>query len=128
MGLDIHLEADKRMSLAHLADAVNAVGGAEVEQHEQSVQAHFYSGLFLSGCYEVDDPDIRAQDTNDLAFAVAIRCYLRIKGPAPEGADPLADVREVAQQLATRCDACFLMSFQYESLMYYRDEAGFHVL
>ncbi|KJZ51063.1 hypothetical protein [Pseudomonas marginalis] len=128
MGLDIHLEADRRMSLAQLADAVSAVGVAEVEQNEQSVEARFYSGLFLSGCYEVDDPEIRAQRPSDLAFPVAIRCYLRIKGPAPEDADPLADVRELVEQLTARCDACFLMSFQYESLMYYRDEGGLHVL
>ncbi|CRM07079.1 MULTISPECIES: hypothetical protein [unclassified Pseudomonas] len=128
MGLDIHLEADKRMSLVHLADAVNAVGVAELEQNEHSVVAHFHSGLFLSGCYEVDDPDIRAQGPSDLAFPVAVRGYLRIKGPAPEDADPLADVRHLVEQLTARCEACFLISFQYESLMYCRDEEGLHVM
>lgn len=128
MGLDIHLEADTRMSMAHLADAVNAVGGVELAQNEQSLEARFESGLCLSGFYEVEDPAIRAQGLHDLAFTVATRGYLRIKGPAPEDADPLADVRVLMEQLAARCDACFLLSFQYESLMYLRDDAGLHVL
>ncbi|MFL1550904.1 hypothetical protein ACI77I_17640 [Pseudomonas sp. D47] len=128
MGLDIHLEADKRMTMAHLADAVNAVGGGVLEQTEQSMAAGFDSGLSLSGCDEVENSEIRAQDPHGLVFTVATRAYLRIKGLTPDDADPLADVRAWVEQLAARCDACFLISFQYESLMYLRDEGGLRVL
>lgn len=127
MGLDIHLEADKRLSRAQLADAVQAVGVTEMDLSEWPMYARFHSGLYLTASDEVDDPDIRAEGNHGLAFPVSTRIYLRIKGSAPEDADPFAEIRALVEQLTARSVAFFVVSFQFESLMYYRDRDGLHV-
>ncbi len=128
MGLDIYLEADKRLSLVQLAEAVTAVGADELDRQEASLEAGFPSGLFLRARHERDDPAIRAEEASSLMFSVVTRGYLRIGRHSPEGADPLGDIKNLVEQLAARSDAHFVVSFQYESLLYYRDHEGLHTV
>lgn len=59
-----------------------------------------------------------------MTFPVAIRCYIRIKGPEPEGFSAFVDLERFVKNLATKTDANFLVSFQYESVLYWRNIDG----
>lgn len=57
---------------------------------------------------------------------MAIRCYIRIKGPEPEGSSALGDLKDFVELIATKTDAHFVISFQYESALYWKDKDGLH--
>ncbi|AZE48627.1 hypothetical protein C4K04_2955 [Pseudomonas chlororaphis] len=126
MGLDIHLEADERLSLNLLTSVARTLGGLDRVGDDSSVFAHFPSGLSVSAKRSFDEQAIYPEDTQGLSFPVVVRCDFRIKGPAPEGSSPLDDLKMFVEAIAAESDAHFLVSFQYESLMYRRDQSGLH--
>ena len=78
----------------------------------------------MSAACELDDHTLYAEDTKGMTFPVAIRCYIRIKGPEPEGFSALGDLGRFVKHLATKTDANFVVSFQYESALYWRNSDG----
>lgn len=126
MGLDVHLEADERLSLEVLTVIARTLGGLDLACDDSSVFAHFASGLSVSAKRPCDDQAIYSEDTKGLSFPVMVRCYFRIKGPGPEDSSPLDDLKMFVEAIAAESDAYFLVSFQYEALMYWRDQTGLH--
>ena len=126
MGLDIHLEADSRLSTTKIASALEKVGAHNIELTAQSADGYFESGLSVTAT-KSSDAAIYSEETKGLSFPVAMRCYFRVKGPEPEGLSPLRDLELFLRHVAAECEAHFLVSFQYESLMYWRDGGGLHV-
>lgn len=51
---------------------------------------------------------------------------MRIKGPEPEGHSALDDLRRLLDSIAQNSEALFILSFQYESTLYWRDADGLH--
>jgi hypothetical protein len=128
MGLDVHLEADERLSLKVLTSVARTLGGLDLVYDDSSVFAHFASGLSVSAKFSFGDQTIYSEDTKGLSFSVFGRCDFRIKGPAPEGSAPVDDLKMFIERIAAESDAHFLVSFQYESLMYWRDQTGLHTI
>ncbi|MBD9417488.1 hypothetical protein IB234_23230 [Pseudomonas sp. PDM16] len=126
MGLDIHLEADSRLATSEIARILEKIGAHNIELTERSVDAYFESGLSVSAT-KSSDAAIYAEEAKGLSFPVATRCYFRVKGPEPEGLSPLRDLELFLRRISAECEAHFLVSFQYESLMYWRDGSGLHV-
>ncbi|MGN7740874.1 hypothetical protein ACTJKT_12875 [Pseudomonas sp. 22526] len=126
MGLDIHLEADERLSLTVLTSVARSLDGQDLVCDDSSVFTYFPSGLSVSAKRSFDEQAIYAEDTQGLSFPVVVRCDFRIKGPAPEDSSPLDDLKVFVEAIAAESDAHFLVSFQYESLMYWRDRTGLH--
>jgi hypothetical protein len=126
MGLDIHLEADERLSIAAVSTTLSELGALDTNSDDTTVKGFFDSGLSVSAACEFDDHTLYAEDAKGMSFPVAIRCYLRIKGPEPEGLSALGDLERFVKHIATRTDANFVVSFQYESALYWKNNDGLH--
>lgn len=126
MSLELHLEADERLTTALLGRLLEGLAGAEMAPASGGLQATFPSGLSLDNEDSNLEPEIRAEDRKGCDFAVGLRCYLRIKGPEPEGHSALDDLRRLLDSIAQNSEALFILSFQYESTLYWRDADGLH--
>ncbi|BAQ75896.1 uncharacterized protein POS17_4202 [Pseudomonas sp. Os17] len=124
MSLDLHLEADQCLTSALLGRLLQGFPGTEVHYLPGAVQAWFPSGLSLQSEDSNLEPEIRAEDRKGCDFAVGLRCHLRIKGPEPEDHRSLDDIRRLLETIAQHCEARFILSFQYESTLYWRDAGG----
>jgi hypothetical protein len=124
MSLDIHLEADERLSITTVSTTLSELGALDTSSDDHTVEGIFESGLSVSAACELDDHTLYAEDTKGMTFPVAIRCYIRIKGPEPEGFSALGDLERFVKNLTTKTDANFLVSFQYESALYWRNSDG----
>ena len=124
MSLDIHLEADERLSITTVSTTLSELGALDTNSDDHTVEGIFESGLSVSAACELDDHTLYAEDTKGMAFPVAIRCYIRIKGPEPEGFSALGDLGRFVKHLATKTDANFVVSFLYESALYWRNSDG----
>jgi hypothetical protein len=128
MSLDLCLEADSTLTISVLKCAVENAGAWEVEVAGNGLSAVFASGLRLNGGDVTDDSTIYAENTKGLDFPVALRCTIRLKGPEPEGESSMEDVEKIAQSISQSCSAFFLISFQFEETLYWRDATGLHRL
>jgi hypothetical protein len=126
MSLDLCLEADSTLTILTLSNALENAGARKVEVTEDGLYAEFSSGLKLSTDDAFGDPTIYAENTMGIDFPVAVRCTIRIKGPEPEGESAMEDLEKVAQSISQSCSAFFLVSFQFEQTMYWRDATGLH--
>ena len=126
MGLDIHLEADERLSIAAISKALSELGALDISSDQSTVEGHFDSGLSVSAECALDDDTLYTEDAKGLSFPVAIRCYFRVKGPEPEGLSALRDLERFVRCIATETDAYFIVSFQYETALYWRHKNGLH--
>ena len=124
MGLDIHLEADERLSITTVSTALSELGALDTSSDDHTAEGIFESGLSVSAVCELDNHTLYAEDTKGMTFPVAIRCYIRIKGPEPEGFSALGDLERFVKHLTTKTDANFVVSFQYESALYWRNSDG----
>ncbi|WFS16842.1 hypothetical protein P9K38_15410 [Pseudomonas sp. 905_Psudmo1] len=124
MSLDIHLEADERLSITTVSTTLSELGALDTNSDGHKVEGFFESGLSVSATCELDDHTLYAEDTKGMTFPVAIRCYIRIKGPESEGFSALGDLERFVKNLATKTDANFVVSFQYESVLYWRNIDG----
>ena len=124
MSLDIHLEADERLSITTVSTTLSELGALDTDNDDHTVEGIFESGLSVSAACELNDHALYAEDTKDMTFPVAIRCYMRIKGPEPEGFSALGDLERFVKLLTTKTDANFVVSFQYESTLYWRNSEG----
>ena len=127
MSLDIHLEADERLSITTIHKTLSELGVLDTDNNDHTVEGIFESGLSVSAAYELNDHTLYAEDTKGMTFPVAIRCYIRIKGPEPEGFSALGDLERFVKNLTTKTDANFVVSFQYESTLYWRNSDGLQV-
>ena len=127
MGLDVFLEADERLSIAAVEKVLNEFGALDLETDGEAIEGYFNSGLSVRAERSINDKELHAEETQGLSFPVGTRCYFRIKGHEPDGMSSLNDLARLIQCISTESDAYFLVSFQYETLMYWRDEAGLHV-
>lgn len=121
MSLDIHLEADERLSITTVATTLSELGALGRHSDHYTVEGLFESGLSVSAACEVDDFTLYAEDARGMNFPVGIRCYLRIKGPEPEGFSAFGDLERFVKHIATKTDANFVVSFQYESVLYWKN-------
>ncbi len=126
MSLDIHLEADERLSIATISTTLSELGALDTNSDPKVVQGSFDSGLSINAALELDDHTLYVEDTQGMNFPVAIRCYMRIKGPEPESFSALGDLKLFVELIATKTDAHFVISFQYESALYWKDKDGLH--
>ncbi|WP_223452693.1 MULTISPECIES: hypothetical protein [unclassified Pseudomonas] len=126
MSLDLYLEADNALTAPTLGKALNNAGARVINVVGDSLEATFISGLTLSTDGVTTDSTIYAEDTKGIDFGVAMRCTIRIKGPEPEGQSAMDDLDKVAQSIAQTCSSLFLISFQLEETLYWRDAAGLH--
>nr|BFD43341.1 hypothetical protein FFPRI1PSEUD_48400 [Pseudomonas sp. FFPRI_1] len=126
MSLDLHLEADKHLTTTLLGHLLQGFPGAKQAPVPGGLQATFTSGLSLYSEEAGLEPEIRAEDRKGCDFAVGLRCYLRIKGPEPEGHSCLEDIRRLLETIVQHCETMFILSFQYESTLYWRDADGLH--
>lgn len=124
MGLDIHLEADERLSIAAVSATLSELGALDISSDQTAVSGFFESGLAVSAECELDNHTLYAEDTKGMNFPVAIRCYLRISGPEPEDLSALADLENFVKHVSTKTEANFVVSFQYESVLYWNDNSG----
>ncbi|MBF8162230.1 MULTISPECIES: hypothetical protein [Pseudomonadaceae] len=126
MSLDIHLEADERLSITTVSTALKELGALDRNSDNHTAEGIFESGLSVSAACELDDHTLYAEDTKGMNFPVAIRCYIRIKGPEPEGYSAFGDLERFVKHIATKTDANFVVSFQYESALYWKNSDGLH--
>lgn len=126
MGLDLHLEADERLSIAAISTTLSELGALDTNSDHTTVQGSFDSGLSVSATCEFDDYTLYAEDAKGMDFPVAVRCYLRIKGPEPEDSSVLDDLDRFVKNIAAKTDANFVVSLQYESALYWRNKDGLH--
>ncbi|WP_155952606.1 hypothetical protein [Pseudomonas sp. URMO17WK12:I4] len=124
MSLDIHLEADERLSITTISTTLSELGVLYTYNGDHTVEGIFESGLSVRAACELNDHTLYAEDTKGMTFPVAIRCYIRIKGPEPEGFSALGDLERFVKTLTTKSDANFVVSFQYESTLYWRNSDG----
>lgn len=126
MSLDLCLEADSTLTISILSSALGNAGARMLEVTEGGLYAEFSSGLKLSTDDASGDSTIYAEDTMGIDFPVALRCTIRIKGPEPEGESAMEDLDKIAQSISRSCSAFFIVSFQFEQTMYWRDATGLH--
>lgn len=126
MSLDLCLEADSTLTISTLSSALGNAGARMLEVTEGGLHAEFSSGLKLSTDDASGDSTIYAENTMGIDFPVALRCTIRIKGPEPEGESAMEDLDKIAQSISHSCSAFFLISFQFEQTMYWRDATGLH--
>ncbi|WLH76955.1 hypothetical protein PSH81_14440 [Pseudomonas sp. FP2335] len=126
MSLDLCLEADSTLTISTLSKALAQAGALEIEVSENGLYAEFTSGLKLSTHGVRDDPTIYAEHKMGIDFPVAVRCTIRIKGPEPEGESAMEDLDKLAQSIFQSCSALFLISFQFEQTLYWRDATGLY--
>jgi len=126
VSLDLSLEADDALTIPTLGRALEKAGASEVIIADGALEAIFISGLAVWTPGAITDSAIHAEDTKGMDLRVALRCNIRIKGPEPEGHSSLDDLDKIAQSIAQMCSAHFLISFQYEQTLYWRNAAGLH--
>lgn len=126
MGLDLHIEADDRLTAAVLSIALERSGAIEIDCVKDTVEAHFASGMRLSADAADTDFAVYAEDKKGLNFKVSMRCYIRIKGPEPEGESSMSELEKIAESIADVCSSFFILSFQYENTLFWRDALGLH--
>lgn len=126
MSLDLYLEADNALTSATLGEALENAGALEVDMVDGGLEAAFISGLTLTANGATTDSTIYAEDTKGIDFRVAMRCSIRIKGPEPEGQSAMEDLCKIAESIAQTCSSLFLITFQFEETLYWRDVAGLH--
>ena len=111
MSLDLCLEADNTLTISTLSKALANAGAWEIEVAGNGLYAEFTSGLKLSTNDVLDAPTIYAENTMGIAFPVAMRCTIRIKGPEPEGESAMEDLDKIARSISQSCSAFFLIAF-----------------
>jgi len=111
MSLDIYLEADARLSITAISTTLRELGAMDANSDSRAAQGFFVSGLSVSATCELDDHTLYAEGAKGMNFPVAIRCYIRIKGPEPEGFSALGDLERFVKLIATKTDAHFVTSF-----------------
>ena len=126
MSLDLHLEADQRLTTALLGRLLESLPGTEQTLVPGGIEVIFASGMRMRSDDSDLAPEIRAEDRKGCDFSVGLRCHLRIKGPEAEGHSSLEEIRCLLETIAASCEAMFILSFQYESTLYWRDAAGLH--
>lgn len=126
MSLDVYIEADNALTMSALEQAVSIAGACELNVTDKQLEAAFASGLRLHAEHSVADSTMYAEDTKGMVFDVARLCCLRIKGPEPDGHSQLGDLDRLAQSITQVCPARFVISFQFETTLYWRNEAGLH--
>ncbi|MFK8399675.1 hypothetical protein M2D07_014305 [Pseudomonas sp. BGr12] len=126
MGLDLHIEADDRLTTVALCTALERSGAIEIDCVRDTVEAHFASGMRLSADAEDTDFNLYAEDKKGLDFKVSMCCCIRIKGPEPEGESSMSELEKIAESIADVCSSYFILSFQYESTLFWRDALGLH--
>jgi len=80
----------------------------------------------LSADAEDTDFNLYAEDKKGLDFKVSMCCCIRIKGPEPEGESSMSELEKIAESIADVCSSYFILSFQYESTLFWRDALGLH--
>ena len=126
MSLDLHLEADSALTISALKSALENAGALEIDVAGDGLLAIFASGLSVSGGDVTADSTIYAENKKGIEFPVALRCTIRIKGADAEGHSPMEDVDKIAESISQSCPAFFLISFQFEQTLYWRDAKGLH--
>lgn len=126
MALDLHLEADSRLNLALLRRILEGFAGAEVQPQADGLWAALPSGMHIESSAAGTDQQLYAEDRRGCEFAVALRAYLRIQGPEHPEHSAMEELRRLAWHISEQCDSCFILSFQYESTLYWRDADGLH--
>lgn len=126
MSLDLYLEADNALTTSTLGQALKNAGASEVNMLDGGLEAAFISGLTLTADGVTTDSMIYAEDTKGMDFRVATRCFIRTKGPDPEGHSTMDDLGKIAESIAETCLSLFLITFQFEETLYWRDFTGLH--
>jgi len=126
VSLDLYLEADKGLTVPILGHALENAGALEVFSVNGALVAHLISGVTLTANRELTDVAIYAEDRKGMDFRVAMRCSVRIKGPEPECHSSMEDLDKIAKSIARACSSLFLVTFQFQELLYWRDATGLH--
>lgn len=126
MGLDVYIEADSALTMSKLEQALSVAGANEGKVTDDVLEAVFLSGLTLHAERSVNDSRMYTEDTKGLVIDVARRCSIRMKGPEPDGHSQLADLDRLAHAITQVCPSMFVISFQFEKTLYWRDKAGLH--
>lgn len=126
MGLDLHIEANDGLTAVALNIALERSGALKLDCVADTVEAHFASGMQLSAVAEYTDFTLYAEDKKGLDFKVSMRCYIRIGGPEPEGESSMRELEKIAESIADVCSVYFILSFQYENTLFWRDALGLH--
>jgi len=126
VSLDLYLEADNALTVPALGLALETAGALEVNMVNGGLEAAFMSGLTLTADGATTDSTIYAEDTKGIDFRVALRCNIRIKGPEPEGQSAMEDLDKIAEAIAQTSSSLFLITFQFEEILYWRDVTGLH--
>ncbi|QXI31147.1 hypothetical protein [Pseudomonas vanderleydeniana] len=126
MSLEMFLEADSALTLPILEQVLVKAGAEEVYWEDGLLKAYFTSGISVWAEERNEDFELYAEDAKGMDFPVSVYCNLRIKGPEPKGHSSMEDLDNVAQGIAQACSACFVISFQFETTVYWRNAAGLH--
>jgi len=124
MSLDIILEADEQLSTGVIEASLRDCGCLSISEDEGELEASFPSGMAVRCTKESVKRPPSSEETRGLSFPVAIRCMFRIRSPEPPEHSSLEEIDRILRTLEKNSAAQFVVSFQYESLMYWRAENG----
>ena len=120
MSLDYHLEADKNLSLNHVESALISADWKDIKLTGNVITG--WAPGFLIHAKRLEHPEsIVCENTRGLAFPKYLHCYIRAK--EPNSNDVFNKFLESIKQTS---EANFLVSFQFETLMFWRDDKGLH--
>ncbi len=120
MSLDYHFEADEELSLEHVEAALIKAGWNDIDWAGNIVTALAPDFSIHSERY-TDPKSIISENTKGLSFPVYLHISIRTRGPH---SDEIFE--KFLTELAGISKAQFLVSFQFESLMFWRDSDGLH--
>ncbi len=120
MSLDYHFEADEELSLEQVEAALIKAGWNDIDWTENIITA-LAPGFTIHSELYTDPKSIMSENTKGLSFPVYLHSYIRTRGPHSD------EIFEgFLTELAGISKANFLVSFQFESLIFWRDSDGLH--
>lgn len=120
MSLDYHLEADKTLGLRDIEAALVSAGWKDIELAGNILTA-LAPGFSIHAELFEKPKSISSEIKKELSFSKYVHCYIRTRGPYPD------DIFEkFLADLALISTAEFIVSFQFETILFWRDSSGLH--
>lgn len=120
MSLDFILEADDQLNFEAIEKSLVQSGWVEIVKTESSIEAKAISYNFFAE--KLSSPrEIISEDTRGLSFLVGLKCYIRGKHVVSD--EPFT---RLIEYIAKESCSNFIVSFQYESALYWKNNNGLH--
>jgi hypothetical protein len=123
VGLDIWVEADKRLTEEALVAVLRECGATDIEAHEGEVQAIFPgSGMSMHGKDNEGRSGIKAEQPLNANFTVDRRCIFRLVTANYDLC--IQELHRFLETVAADTGAFFVASFQLESTVFIHVGSG----